>query len=274
MIRALVTGASGFVGRNLVRSLAKRGAKITAISRVGSGSPLKGEEHISDIVSTQCLFRESIDWWTRICANVDIVIHSAWFTVPGQYLNDPENINCLSGTLSMAQGCINSGVRRFVGIGTCFEYDLSYGMLSTTTPLKPLSLYASTKASTYMALSHWLPEAGTEFLWCRIFYLYGEGEDQRRLTPYVRSHLAAGKHVKLGSGHHIRDFLDVEKAAELIVDQALGTTTGAVNICSGIPVSIRQHVEHIADEYGRRDLLLFGSRDSQSFDPPCVFGII
>ena len=60
----------------------------------------------------------------------------------------------------------------------------------------------------------------------------------------------------------------------MIVDVSLSNKTGAINICSGIPISIRQFAEKIADEYGRRDLLKFGIRPDNSTDPEYVVGVV
>ena len=54
---------------------------------------------------------------------------------------------------------------------------------------------------------------------------------------------------------------------------ALGRQIGEINICSGVGRSVRQVVESIADEFERRDLLLFGDREESGFDPPYLVGI-
>ena len=77
----------------------------------------------------------------------------------------------------------------------------------------------------------------------------------------------------LTRGDQVRDFLDVKDAARMIADVALGQQHGAVNICSGEAVTVRQLAERIADEYGRRDLLRFGARSENIFDPPRVVGV-
>jgi dTDP-6-deoxy-L-talose 4-dehydrogenase (NAD+) len=123
-----------------------------------------------------------------------------------------------------------------------------------------------------MALSQWLPVHEVEFVWCRLFYLYGEGEAENRLVPYLRHCLSNGHPAELTRGDQIRDFMDVSDAGRMIVDTALGSAQGPVNICSGIPVTVRQLAERIADEYGRRDLLHFGVRPDNHVDPPCVVG--
>ncbi|CDZ31711.1 Polysaccharide capsule synthesis protein CpsJ [Neorhizobium galegae bv. officinalis] len=270
----LLTGGTGFVGRQVLRALTESGARVRVILREGSAESRLGDlSAVESIVRTPDLFREPVDWWAKTLEGVDTVAHVAWYAEPGKYLQSPESIVCLEGTLRMAQGAALAGVKRFVGVGTCFEYDLSAGMLATDTPLRPISPYAGAKAAVFMALSQWLPLHRISFAWCRLFYLFGEGEDERRLFPYLRAQLAAGKPVDLTSGNQIRDFLDVREAGRQIADIGLGDKTGAANICSGIPVTVRQIAERLADEYGRRDLLRFGVRPDNLVDPPCVVGL-
>ena len=269
----LVTGATGFVGRQVLRALREKGARIRLVVREGRQDELPDRAGIEAVITSPDLFGESNDWWENTCKGVDTVIHVAWYAEPGQYLQSPRNFDCLTGTLQLVKGAVGARVRRFIGVGTCFEYAFTGGMLSIDTPLCPLTPYAAAKAAVFMALSHWLPAKGVEFAWCRLFYLFGAGEDPRRLVPYVRSKLAAGEVVELTSGNQIRDFIDVADAGRRIAEAALGQVQGPLNICSGKPVSVRQLAEQLADEYGRRDLLRFGARPDNLVDPPFVAGI-
>jgi dTDP-6-deoxy-L-talose 4-dehydrogenase (NAD+) len=269
----LLTGATGFVGRQVLRALAEKKCRVRLVVRDGKQDQIAKSDAIEKIVATKDLWSESAAWWAEACKGVDTVIHVAWYAEPGQYLTSPKNLDCLAGTLKLSQGAIESKVRRFVGIGTCFEYDFSAGHLSIQTPLKPQTPYAEAKVAAFKALSQSLPQHGVEFAWCRLFYLYGEGEDPRRLVPVLHSKLKAGEPVDLTAGTQIRDYLDVRDAARMIVESALGSVQGPVNICSGIPVTIRQLAEQIADQYGRRDLLRFGARPDNTTDPACVVGV-
>jgi len=269
----LLTGATGFVGRQLLRALSERGCRVLPVVREGKQGEVARGDAIETIVASPDIFAEDADWWARACRGVDTVIHAAWYAEPGQYLQSPKNQECLSGTLRLADGAVQAKVRRFVGIGTCFEYDLDAGRLSIETPLRPATPYAQAKVDAFKALSATLPRQGVAFAWCRLFYLYGEGEDSRRLVAYVRGRLQAGEPVELSSGSEIRDFLDVREAARMIADVALGSGEGPVNICSGKPVTVREVAERIAEEFGRRDLLRFGARPDNPVDPPCVVGI-
>lgn len=270
----LLTGATGFVGSQILKVLLELNVLVRCVVRAGSVSKLPSQTHsLESLIFTKDLFNESEEWWEKCLQNVDTVIHAAWYAEHGKYLQSPKNIDCLQGTLRLAKGAARAGVRRMVGIGTCAEYQTSSQKLTTDTPLNPLSPYAAAKAAAFLFLSQWLPPQGIEFVWCRLFYLHGEGEDPQRLIPFLRERLASGKPVELTSGNQIRDFLDVKTVAHQIVQAALGSATGALNISSGIPVSVRKIAESIADDYGRRDLLRFGARADNPFDPPYVVGV-
>lgn len=270
--RVLLTGATGFVGRQIFAALLKADVDLRLVLRNGRESrlPLHG---VAEIVHTADLFKESAEWWAAACQGVNIVIHAAWYAEPGLYMQSPKNLDCLAGTLQLAVGSALAGVSRVVGIGSCSEYDMSVGYLSVDTPLRPTTPYAGAKAATFLALSTLLPEQGISFAWARLFYLFGEGEDARRLVPYIRSRLSAGESVELTSGTQIRDYLDVAEAGAEIAAFAIGSVNGAVNICSGRAQTVRELAEQMADEFGRRDLLRFGARAENHFDPPCVVGI-
>lgn len=270
----LVTGSSGFVGRQILKALAGQQVRLRLVAR----DPGKLEFastwcNIERITTTPDLFAEEANWWQEACAGVDTLIHAAWYAEPGKYLYSPLNLDCLIGTLRMAKGAAAAGIRRFVGLGTCLEYAASNRPHSINDSFLPQTPYAGAKVGAYTALAQWLPQQGVEFCWCRLFHLYGEGEDTRRLVPYLRTRLAAGEVVELSSGSQTLDFMDVALAGRMIVDTALGNAQGATNICSGSPITLRQMAEKVADEYGRRVLLRFGARPDNHTDPAYLAGI-
>lgn len=268
-----MTGATGFVGRQILRYLIERDIGVRLIVRMGDTSRLGEAAPNVEVVHTDDLFAESFDRLCDLLEGIETLIHAAWYTQQNKYLVSPVNIECLNGSLRLAQAFQTAGGRRFVGVGTCAEYDLDSGVVKTSTPLRPKTLYAACKSSVFLVLSQMLPAEKVEFVWCRLFYLFGEGEDARRLVPYLHQQLRAGEPVDLSTGNQIRDFLDVREAGAMIAEVAIGNHQGPINICSGIPVTVRQLAERIADQYGRRDLLRFGARPENLFDPPCVVGM-
>ncbi|NEV60543.1 NAD-dependent epimerase/dehydratase family protein [Thiorhodococcus minor] len=268
----LFTGSTGFLGRQILRQLKGCGMPIRLLVR-DAGRVSAALSGVVETIETRDLFAEQTEVLRGWLDGVDTLVHAAWYAEPGRYLDSPHNLACLNGSLRLARAFIDAGGRRFVGIGTCFEYDLSAGLLSTQTPLRPQTLYGACKAATFQVLDRLLPAAGVELAWCRPFYLYGDGEAPQRLVAYLHRRLAAGEPAELSSGDQIRDYLDVEEAGAMIAAVALGGRRGGINICSGRPVTVRQLAERIADEYGRRDLLRFGARPDNPLDPLCVVGI-
>lgn len=269
----VVTGATGFVGRQVLRGLLERGFAVRVLVRDPSKLTKEARSGQVEIVQTHDLFSEAPDRLAEMLADADTLIHAAWFADPDEYLTSARNLDCLRGTLDICQTFGRIGGRRIVGIGSCAEYDLSAGVISVDTPLEPSSLYAVSKAAAFQVLRTFAAQYGLSFAWCRLFYLYGEGEDQRRLVPYLRRQLGLGQDVLLSHGEQVRDYLDVTEAGRKIAEVAAGEDTGAVNICSGEGITVRRLAESIADEYGRRDLLRFGARPESYFDPPHVVGI-
>lgn len=276
MQTVLLSGGSGFVGGQILRALEKRDVEIILVCRPTSPISKKSSKKIKHIVYADNMFLESAEWFYNICQNVDIVIHAAWYVEPGKYLDSELNRECQSGTIQFAISALDAGASKFIGLGTCFEYDVAYGTLSIDTPLKPESKYAIAKAETFQAiLQHYKNhQQQNRFAWCRLFYLYGENEDERRLVAQIRKKLSMGEEVKLSQGHQIRDFLDVSVAAKQILDIAFSDASGPQNICSGEGISVREMAKLIAADYkNAENLLLFGALPERNFDPARIVGI-
>lgn len=272
MKKILITGGTGFVGRQIVRSLSEKNVEMTLVVRSDKEKDAKNIASVKKVIPSQDIFLENRHWWANACKGIDAVIHAAWYVEPGQYLESEKNADCLIGSLELVRGAASAKVSRFVGVGTCFEYELSASRLSIQTPLKPLTTYAGTKASLFTFCSSYLPGRGVEFAWCRLFYLYGEGEDERRLVPYVRGKISKGEIAELTGGKQVRDYMDVAEAGNQIAEVALGREVGPVNICSGLATTVRDLAEKIAKEYGRPDLLSFGRKNENMNEPSCVYG--
>jgi dTDP-6-deoxy-L-talose 4-dehydrogenase (NAD+) len=153
------------------------------------------------------------------------------------------------------------------------EYALPSERLDINSPTGPSTVYGGCKLATFDILDHFLSSTQVDFSWCRLFYLFGEGENEKRLFPYLKRCLEAGETARLGAGTQLRDYMDVTEAGARIADVIDTGQVGAINICSGLPVSIRQFAEGVADQYGRRDLLEFGTHQPHPRDPSAVVGV-
>jgi nucleoside-diphosphate-sugar epimerase len=271
--KVLLTGATGFVGRQVFEHLIQSDIDIILVIRRGSAHQFKPFKNVVKMIETDDLFKEGSAWWAASCCDIDLVINVAWYTEPGEYLTSDRNLDCLRGSLNLAEGCVIAGVERFVGVGSCAEYKISNEPIRHDELLEPLTLYAAAKVATLNMLEQFFMTKNISFTWCRLFYLYGEAEDERRLVPYIRSQLSLGKTADLSAGYQVRDFINVKVAGRIIADVALSQQSGVVNVCSGRPTTVRELAIKIAKEYGREDLLNFGARKDNILDPPYMVGI-
>ncbi|MGO4915878.1 NAD-dependent epimerase/dehydratase family protein [Pseudogemmobacter sp. W21_MBD1_M6] len=267
-MRVLLTGATGFVGRQILAELTARGSKVRAIVRDPKDLPQETE-----IVVSPDIFSESEAWWLQQMDGIDRVIHAAWYVEPGAYQLSLRNLDCLQGSLTLLKAFLSSDVPHWTGLGTCFEYAFQTAPLTTEDQLAPQTPYAACKVSLGLTAVAMAEAAGKRAAWCRLFYLHGEGEHPARLFPMLHTALARGETLDLTSGHQVRDYMDVAEAGRQIVSASLGKHQGMANICTGTPRTVRNIAQEIAALYGAEHLLNFGARPENPSDPPFVVGI-
>lgn len=200
----------------------------------------------------------------------DACFHFAWYAVPGLYLHSTENLAAMEASVFLAQRLASMGCRRFVGVGTCFEYAMRDERLTESDATGPRSVYAASKLAFELLLEQIAQAAGMRWLWARVFYQYGPYEDPRRLVPTVILALLAGREALLTSGEQQRDFLHVEDVASAIGTAAQSSLDGVVNIGSGVPVRVAEMASKIGAMVGRPALVRLGARPNDPNDPAFV----
>jgi len=263
-MRILVTGASGFVGRCAVAELVTRGVETIAVSRRPARA--EGARTIACDLLDPTAMRRALEE-----ARPDVILHLAWTVEHGKFWNAPDNLDWVAATLHLMRAAREVGVRRFVGVGTCFEYDwpAESDCDERTTPIIPTTLYAVAKDAVRRIGGEWGELA---FAWARLFYLYGPEENESRFVASVASRLARREPAPLSRGLAVRDFMHVRDGGAALAATALSEMTGPVNIASGHGTALRDIAETLARLAGRPDLLRIGALPDRPGDPPRIVG--
>jgi len=258
-MKVLLTGASGFIGSHVAKELVRDGCQVTAIMQPGTDA-WRFQDIESQIRQIECDLTE-YDQVTEILDQhaFDLCIHPAWYAVPGKYPHSNENMASMGATVHLFFRLSERGCKRFVGIGSCFEYDHTLGTLSEDSAMDPKTLYEVCKLATKGGLEEVAKSSPTEFAWVRLFYQYGPYEDERRLVPWIICSLLRNERAKSTKGEQVRDFMHVEDVASSIWAVAKSNLTGAVNSGCGKPVAIADIVTTIGQLLDRSDLLDIGA---------------
>jgi nucleoside-diphosphate-sugar epimerase len=242
MKRALVTGASGFVGSNLARRLLGDGHELHLLLRpdhdpwrIADLRP-HARIHLADLHDASAVKRAvqavKPDWVFHLAVHGAYSDQTDWERMMGT--------NIL-GTAHLVHACLETGVEAFVNTGSSSEYGHKDHAPDESETIEPGSHYAVTKAAAthfcrYTARTH-----GLHLPTLRLYSVYGPFEEPRRLMPTLVVHALERRWPRLVSPNVARDFVYTEDVVDAYLRAAAtrGVEPGAVyNIGSGTQTSI------------------------------------
>lgn len=264
MKRVLVTGGTGLIGKYCLELLRELDFSVYAVTR--------GERHDSVAVwkRTDLLERGSLK---ALFAEIrpEYLLHLAWDTRPGAYLESNSNFSWLVVSLEMLRFFHEYGGRRAVFAGTCFEYEFTHAPLIENGARKPMSTYAKCKDHLNSLAALFCSKNGISYAWGRIFYVYGSGEQQGRLTPAVIDAALSGTPFTIRGGALRRDYMYAKDIAAAFAKLLTSGVEGEVNICSGLGVVIADYCRLLAGKMDGCEALRFENASGEG-QPPAIIG--
>ena len=272
-MRVAVTGATGFIGRHVVAELHRRGHETTACVRNASRVPDQFLRIGTEVREIAIGAGAEPDW--QDLGSPDVLIHLAWGGLPNYHsLHHFEKE--LPEQYSFLARLVKTGLPNLAVTGTCFEYGMQSGALGEDDVCFPNNCYGFAKNTLYKQLNFLSRRNDFNLVWARLFYLYGDGQSSSSLLSQLRQAVMEGREVfDMSGGEQLRDYLPVTSVAEFLTTLAtLGQDIGAINICSGKPISVRRLVETWIHENKWKIELNLGHYPYPDYEPLAFWGKI
>ncbi len=271
--RCLVTGASGFIGQRLVRSLLTASAEVSCIVEPGTEreelESVGGvsEIHVADLTDARAVHR-AVE-----AAKSSVVFHLAAVGATDPAIEPERAVKVnVEGTLNLLLA-LNGSFDIFINTGTCHEYGEGSGPLRESDSLAPANVYAASKVAAWHFCNVLHKTRGWRIATLRLFTVYGPRQAPQSLVPSVILSGLRKRELPMTTGEQIRDFVFVDDVVGgyLLAAENRFSAGRTLNLCSGKGVSLRELVSMIETLMGRVRVK-FGARPYRQGEASRIIG--
>ena len=257
--RAIVTGATGHLGRFLVRELLNQGGEVLALVRAGSDI----REFTAMSPRVEIVSFDGVDP-APVQKRVDkfqapTIFHLAWQGVSGAERGSGRqmliNIPLTMKLFEMAKA---AGCQTWIGVGSQAEYGTPSGILREDRRPAPETAYGVAKYCAGLLIQTLCKLSEMRFVWLRLSASYGPNDDPSRLIPTSILAFLGGRSPTVSTGEQRWDYLYVEDVATSLIAAASAKAEGIFNLGSGSAVRVREIVEMIGKKVDPKVVPTFG----------------
>ena len=253
MKKAVITGASCALGRQIVQSLQGQGWDTVSVVRRRGTNEIRGE----------ILELDMTDYGTLAdrLGSFDCLVHLAWNGTRGSARMDrpqqQRNMQC--GILAVSSA-IDAGCKRVVIAGSQAEYGPHDNIISEEDECYPDSEYGKAKLGQFHKTAELCEAAGVEYCEPRFFSLYGPDDYPESMIMSTLKKMLSGAPCELTQGVQMWDYLYYSDAVDALYRLCTGSCrSGAYNVGSGDSRQLLSYIEEMARITDTKSELLFGA---------------
>jgi dTDP-6-deoxy-L-talose 4-dehydrogenase (NAD+) len=265
-MKILVTGANGYIGRHVVKSLLDKDVEVIACDVTCDEVDERAECRSLNLFELP-----EGNVWEQL-GSPDVCLHMAWRN--GFVHNAPTQMGDLSAHYKFLTAMIDGGLKQLAVMGTMHEVGYWEGAIDENTLCNPISMYGIAKDSLRRAMALYTQQGKCVFQWLRAYYILGD--DKRNNSIFCKLLKAAEEGKKtfpFTTGKNKYDFINVDELALLISASVMQSeVTGIINVCKGEPISLAERVERFIKEHKLDIKLEYGAFPDRPYDSPCVYG--
>jgi UDP-glucose 4-epimerase len=229
-MRIFITGASGFIGSQLVPLLIEHGHKLLLLSRqppkLAASTDDQGRWLQGDLESPR-------DWWDPLARFApQVIIHLAWEGLP-DYSFGVSRKN-FDYARRLFESAAETGCEVILAAGTGWEYRQKTGRVTEESPLGARDPFVALKNAIHFYGAAVARHYGIQFYWPRLFFVYGPGQRRTSLIPHIIDALMRGERAKIRTPENRHDFIyagDVALAIRALIEARPSRTV--YNVGSG-----------------------------------------
>jgi len=240
---AVVTGASGFLGRCLVKNILQKGGTVAAITHKVSNMPKHPR-----LVEISGNLSDVSDWYEDLKGfEPNVFYHLAWRGVSNKLHNDTIQVSNVESSIETLRLSSKLGCMKWVGLGSLVEYGPSNKCVSENDKTNPATIYAASKLSVGLLATLLGVQLGIETAWVRMSNIYGPGNGPGWMLSDLIIKLLRGQTPPLTLGKQRWDYIYVEDAAEAVAKLGMTKASGIFNLGSGRAETVRYIAETVRD---------------------------